>query len=255
MSDSLNTFKQKLAGNEYASLTGAKRAIGKFHGMSDKEREKARVMATEHFGGTSETKPAAKPAAKESPAKKTKGKGAGQAKKALAAKKAGTAKTGQVKVTKANGNGKKSSSVGPGKERLAKKAPVKKATKKTSAKKGAGRSKTAAATGQPTPSQELTRANDVIDTTERVVLNVKRVADLDSDIDIKSVLKTAAENLEAAGRIAASVVGIEPRPRHQVQPLQQATSESAPEAVPTNGAGVPSVTMPGATGLPTTAQE
>jgi len=42
-------FKEKLAAGEYGSVAGAKRAIGKFHGVTDAEREQARALADKHF--------------------------------------------------------------------------------------------------------------------------------------------------------------------------------------------------------------
>lgn len=50
MSDILNEFKKRLADGAYKNLTGARRGIGKFKDMSDKERDEARALADKHFG-------------------------------------------------------------------------------------------------------------------------------------------------------------------------------------------------------------
>lgn len=220
MSNSLDTFQRKLTSNEYASLTGAKRAIGKFKEMSDKDRDKARELADSHFAGGAISPSAT---AKKSPAKKSDAQ-----KSALAAKKSGASKKGQVTVTTSG------SSVGPGKGRMAKKA----VTKGSRGKAASGR-----AQEHPTPAQELSMATGLIGTMEQAVSNAKRVQELDVNVDITNVLELAVEGIEAAQRTAMGVVGLEPRPRHPVQP--------APAVEPTNGAAVKStVTMPGAPGLP-----
>ena len=57
--DSLNTFKEKLNAGGYANIVGARRGIGKFQGMSDADREKARALADKFFaveGGAPATK-------------------------------------------------------------------------------------------------------------------------------------------------------------------------------------------------------
>ena len=58
-------FAENLSGGQYASLTGARRAIGKVQDWTKKQRESARVLADKHFsdGGT-KAKPAAKKVAK-----------------------------------------------------------------------------------------------------------------------------------------------------------------------------------------------
>lgn len=63
----INTFKQKLENGGYSGITGARRAIGKFQGMTDADRAKMLDMATKHFGD--EEAPVAK-TAKKAPAVK-----------------------------------------------------------------------------------------------------------------------------------------------------------------------------------------
>lgn len=127
-------FRQKLKNGEYASLTGAKRAIGKMQEWSEKERDSARAAAAKHFGED--------PAPIKKTAKKTVTKPVKEAaaRKALSKKKAGKPQRGAVKKT---------SSVGPGKGRM-KKAP-KKAPKKA-AKKAAKKAGSRAASRDSTSS-------------------------------------------------------------------------------------------------------
>lgn len=76
----VDTFKENLDGGRYETIAGARRAIGRVNGWTDKERAKARVMADNYFGlsgdgGEDEEK---------KPAKKAPGKGKKTAKRAAA---------------------------------------------------------------------------------------------------------------------------------------------------------------------------
>jgi hypothetical protein len=94
----LTAFKQKLADGEYASLTGARRAVGRMTTWSEADKNKARTLAEKHFGveasaPKSSPKKAAKKSAKKAPKKAAKAKPVKQAKaprapKEKAAKKA-----------------------------------------------------------------------------------------------------------------------------------------------------------------------
>ncbi len=68
----IDGFKERLKSGKYADLTGARRAIGKTGGWSDKDKEKARAAAEEHFAGATKKGPAKKTTApaKRGPAKK-----------------------------------------------------------------------------------------------------------------------------------------------------------------------------------------
>jgi hypothetical protein len=70
----LAAFKKKLAGGEYKSLTGARRAVGRMTTWSEADKDKARASADLHFGSTRPPKPAKKAAKKV--AKKAKKKAA-----------------------------------------------------------------------------------------------------------------------------------------------------------------------------------
>jgi hypothetical protein len=80
----LAAFKQKLADEEYASLTGARRAVGRMTTWSEADKNKARALAEKHFEGGAQ-KPPKKKAAKKVAKKKAKKK---VAKKKAAPKKA-----------------------------------------------------------------------------------------------------------------------------------------------------------------------
>ena len=88
----LNDIKRKLNEGEYKSLAGANRAIGKSHGLTDKEKEKAKRLAAAHFEDEGKQ-------AKKASKKKAKKK-AGKKGKKKAAKKAG-AKTKKKSAKKA----------------------------------------------------------------------------------------------------------------------------------------------------------
>jgi len=112
MSEALSTFKKRLAGGEYETLTGSRRAIGKMKNMSDDERNTARRAADKYFDGKpapkankKAPKKAAKKAPKKAAAKSAHGPGKGRKKKA-AVKKPAAAKAAPVKA------GKKKASVG-----------------------------------------------------------------------------------------------------------------------------------------------
>jgi negative regulator of replication initiation len=72
----LKSFKEKLGAGGYASLVGAKRAIGKTQDLAEKDKNKARKLAEEHFAAGGKAAPAKKLPAKKSPKKKAKKKAA-----------------------------------------------------------------------------------------------------------------------------------------------------------------------------------
>jgi hypothetical protein len=216
MSESLTLFKTKLANDEYVSLTGAKRAIGKFREMPDSDRDKARAMAEKHFAGN----PApAKKVAKKAPAKK---KAAKKTKRALhpnnVAKKA-AAKKAPVK-------GKH----GPGKGRAPEAAKGSKAVAKRSS-----------SPKKPTPKPEsrLADANKVMGMTKETIASAKAIRDIDPEFDVTNLLTLAAEGVEAAQRSAMQVVGVHPRPRSSAAPNNGAGKAASPPM------GSPGTTMPG----------
>lgn len=112
-------FKNKLKNGEYETLTGARRAIGKVQGWTDKEKDSARAIAEKHFEGA--------PA----PTKAKPGRKAKKAPKKAVKARAVLAKTPAAEESVA------ASPVGPGKGRKkkasAKTAPVKKAGRKAAA--------------------------------------------------------------------------------------------------------------------------
>lgn len=56
----LDRFQSSLKEGKYASLTGARRAIGKTTSWSGKERASAQELANKHFGSTDDSKPSVK---------------------------------------------------------------------------------------------------------------------------------------------------------------------------------------------------
>lgn len=50
MSEAISKFKQNLDADKYDGITGARRAIGKFQGVSDEERAKLHALANKKFG-------------------------------------------------------------------------------------------------------------------------------------------------------------------------------------------------------------
>lgn len=89
-------FKEKLAAGDYASLTGARRAIGRMTTWTEAQKNKARAIAESHFQGSSASKPV-----KEKPAKAAKKK---VGKKAKAAKKASKRSMKQVRQKQSRAN-------------------------------------------------------------------------------------------------------------------------------------------------------
>ena len=88
----LDTIREKLKNNEYASRTGAMRAIGKTQELSAKDKDKARALVLKHFGdeepapkAKKATKKVAKKAAAPKPVKAGKKKAAKKAKTKAAA--------------------------------------------------------------------------------------------------------------------------------------------------------------------------
>lgn len=57
---SLDAFRTKLKTGGYANLTGANRAIGKTHELTEDEKAAARALAAKHFGGSAAAPKAAK---------------------------------------------------------------------------------------------------------------------------------------------------------------------------------------------------
>jgi len=126
--DSLSTFKEKLTTGGYANIVGARRGIGKFQGMSDSDRDKARAMADKFFGEEGTPAPVAKKT--EKPAPKAPAK---KASKKEAVKKAPAAKTKKAPVAESKGKGaSKASPKAPAAAKAAAtKKPVARAVKTT----------------------------------------------------------------------------------------------------------------------------
>lgn len=252
MSDSLNTFKQKLAAGEYVSLTGAKRAIGKFREMPDAERDQARALAEKHFAGApaapaakkapAKKAPAPKAAAKKAPAKKAPAKAAPAKAPAASAKKAAAKKA----PAKTEGG-----QYGPGKGRKPKPA---KGAKAAPAKTTAAAPRKAPATKQKAP-VTLSGPAEVMGTMNQAIASAKEIQAIDGNVDVTNILTLAAQGIEAAQKSAMQIVGLElPEPAPEATPVPVAVAPAVPAvetapAAPTNGAAAPSVaTMPGVTG-------
>lgn len=105
----LSAFKKKLADGDYASLTGARRAVGRMTTWSETDKNKARALAEKHFGGATPAKPAKK-TAKKTAKKAAKKKATKKVAKKKAAKKAKAAPTAKKSVKKVKRRQTKASS-------------------------------------------------------------------------------------------------------------------------------------------------
>jgi len=132
--DSLSTFKEKLTTGGYANLVGARRGIGKFQGMSDSDRDKARAMADKFFWEEGTPAPVAKKTEKKSAPKAP----AKRASKKEAVKEATAAKTKKAPVAESKGKGaSKASPKAPAAAKAAAtKKPVVRAVKTTDVAEG-----------------------------------------------------------------------------------------------------------------------
>lgn len=205
MSNSLNTFRKKLAGNEYASLTGAKRAIGKFREMSEDERNKARNLAEKHFEGAV----ALEGAPKKDPAKKSaapKGRVPRPVKKA-AAKRASTKDAFAAEHQKASS---------------------KPAARKTKA-----------------PVSDPQKPSNILTTVEKALDAAGRIQHLDKNSDVSNILELCTQGTEEALKSAMSVVGISPQARNveAAPPDKAKKTEAAP--ADTNGTTKQGGPLPG----------
>lgn len=108
-------FEENLKAGKYKGLTGARRAIGKADGWSEKDRAKARGVADKHFssGGASApakkakgahgSKPAKKVASKKVATKKTAAAPKASSKRTAAKKTAGKSKSSPVSIAPVSG--------------------------------------------------------------------------------------------------------------------------------------------------------
>ena len=168
MSNGLTTFKSKLSDNGYGSLTGAKRAIGKFQGMTEAERNTARSLADKFFGGAPTPAPA-----------KTK------------------AKVGKKAA------GKKVAAKAPTVAAAPAAAPVVAAV----GNKGKGKKPKAVASSNSVAGG-LNAVSEVMTTMAYAIDSAKKIHDIDATVDVGAILKLAAEGITAAQKSALAVVGI-----------------------------------------------
>lgn len=181
----IKLFNERLAGNQYESVTGARRAVGKSE-MTDDEKAKAYKAINKHFDVESEPKTGGS----------TKGatKSAGPAKRGAATKPAAAAKTAAKGAPKARAAGRGKRTGG---------------AKKTSARAN----KSAPAEGAPAAS-ELAELHAGAQATREALIGLTAAQEIDPSLDVKGAAARGAailqHSIDRIGALLGTAAPIEP---------------------------------------------
>jgi len=179
----IKLFNERLAGNQYESVTGARRAVGKSE-MTDDEKAKAYKAINKHFDVESEPKTGGS----------TKTKGAGPAKRGAATKPTTAAKTAVKGAPKARAAGRGKRTGG---------------AKKTSARAN----KSAPAEGAPAAS-ELAELHAGAQATREALIGLTAAQEIDPSLDVKGAAARGAailqHSIDRIGALLGTAAPIEP---------------------------------------------
>lgn len=203
-------FKNKLKNGEYETLTGARRAIGKVQGWTDKEKDSARAIAEKHFEGAPVT-------AKAKPGKKAK----------KAPKKAATARAVLAKAAPAE-----PTPVGPGKGRK-KKASVKAAPAKKAGRRAAAPAPVVEGNMRATV-ETTAQAMGMLSEGTSILQKIKEYGSgVDVSVGLRQIAVTATKLIEQLDRCIVSPLSAQA----QDQRSADLFAKAAPATVPGGNAG------------------